>query len=152
MELDKYDKAILNRIQGDFPVSADPYEIIGGEIGVCREEAYARVMSLIEHGIVRKVGAFFDAKKMGYRSTLCAVQVPAERLEDAASVISGFPEVTHNYLRKGDPNVWFTVIAPSKEAIEKILSEISRRASIGPIYNLPAEKMFKVKVDLKIND
>ncbi|MBI5586933.1 MAG: Lrp/AsnC family transcriptional regulator [Deltaproteobacteria bacterium] len=150
--MDSIDKAILNRIQGDFPVSEDPYGEIGRAVGITGPDAHARVLSLIERKIVRKVGPFFDAKMMGYKSTLCAVDVPADKLKETASVINGFVEVTHNYLREGRPNVWFTVIAESDDAIRNILSEISSRAGVGPIRNLPAEKMYKVKVDLKIKD
>lgn len=152
MELDNIDKEILNRIQGEFPISEDPYEDIGSCVGVSGGEALARVKSLVERGVIRKVGPFFDAKKMGYGSTLCAVNVPAGRMKEAVSVINSYPEITHNYLREGTPNVWFTVIAESKEAIERILSGISSKGSVGPIYNLPAEKTFKIKVDLKIKD
>jgi len=60
--------------------------------------------------------------------------------------------VTHNYYRAGHPNLWFTVIAESKERIEEILSGISRKSSINPIHNLNAKKMFKVKVDLKVGE
>lgn len=150
--LDSVDKEILNRIQGEFPISSDPYGDIGKAVGLSAPEALERVKGLIEKGVIRKVGPFFDARKMGYRSTLCAVDVPAERLQEAAQVINSYVEVTHNYLREGRPNVWFTVIAESKEAIERILCEISERARIGPIRNLPAERMFKVKVDLKITE
>lgn len=150
--LDSIDKEILNRIQGEFPLSADPYGDIGRAVGVSAEEALARVKGLKERAILRKIGPFFDARKMGYRSTLCAVDVPEEKLREAAKTINGFVEVTHNYLREGRPNVWFTVIAESKEAIERILSEISKKAGVGPIRNLPAERMFKVKVDLKITE
>lgn len=152
MELDKIDKEILNVIQGDFPISADPYGEIGKKAGISGTEALGRVRGLINRGIVRKIGPFFDAKKMGYMSTLCAVQVPVELIRDAVAVINGFAEVTHNYLRAGKPNLWFTVIAESEDRIERILSEISTKASIGPIHNLPAKKTFKIKVDLKIND
>lgn len=151
-ELDSIDKEILNRIQGEFPISTDPYGDIGREVGLSGEEAQKRVVSLIDRGVVRKVGPFFDAKKMGYKSTLCAVNVPVERLKFAASVINSYPHVTHNYLREGNPNVWFTVIADSNESIERVLRDISERAMIGPIRNLPAKKMFKVKVDLKLTE
>lgn len=150
--LDSIDKAILNRIQGDFPISPDPYGEIGRGVGITADEAYSRVMGLIKRRVVRKVGPFFDAKKMGYRSTLCALDCPEEKLPLAASVINGFVEVTHNYLREGHPNLWFTVIAESEEAIERILFDITRRTGVGPVRNLPAEKMYKVKVDLKIKD
>lgn len=151
MELDRTDKDILNRIQGEFPISSDPYGEIGAAIGISGPEVLERVKRLLENGVIRKVGPFFDAKKMGYRSTLCAVHIPEGRLEPAASVINSYPQVTHNYLREGTPNVWFTVIAESHEAIARILDEIKNKGEVGPIRNLPALRMFKVKVDLKIN-
>lgn len=149
---DRIDTALLNRIQGDFPVSAEPYVDIGRELGISAEEALSRVRKLVEAGVIRKVGPFFDAKKMGYASTLCSVQVPVERLEEVAAIINSYPEVTHNYLRAGEPNVWFTIIAWSKEEIERIIGEIAERGGAGPINNLPAKKMFKVKVDLKVGE
>ncbi|MDP2689669.1 MAG: Lrp/AsnC family transcriptional regulator [Deltaproteobacteria bacterium] len=152
MELDRLDREILNRIQGDFPVSTDPYGDIGRPLGLSGAEALACVRSLVERGVVRKVGPFFDAKRMGYRSTLCAVNVDPGKIGEIAAVINAFPEVTHNYLREGSPNLWFTVIAPTDGAIGEIISDISERASIGPIRNLPARKMFKVKVDLKVEE
>lgn len=149
---DTIDNALLNRIQGDFPVSADPYADIGRELGISAEEALSRVRSLVSSGVVRKVGPFFDARKMDYTSTLCSVNIPVERLEKVASIINSYPEVTHNYLRAGEPNVWFTVIAESKDEIDRIIGEISERGSVGPVNNLPAKKMFKVKVDLKVGE
>lgn len=150
--LDGIDKDLLNRIQGDFPISADPYADIGRELGISGDEALSRVRKLIEAGVLRKVGPFFDARKMGYTSTLCAMDVPEEKFDSVASIVSAYPQVTHNYLRAGHPNLWFTVIAESKERIEEILSDISRRSSISPIHNLNAKKMFKVKVDLKVGE
>ncbi len=148
--LDRLDSEILNLIQGDFPISRNPFEDIGRGVGISGDEAHGRIISLMERGVIRKVGPFFDAKKMGCTSTLCAVNVPGERLQEVCPFINSFPEVTHNYLRDGSPNLWFTVIAESKERIEEIISAISKECSIGPVHNLPAIKTFKIKVDLKI--
>ncbi len=148
--LDSVDTGILNLIQGGFPISPDPFKEIGASIGISGEEALSRAISLIERGVIRKIGPFFDAKKMGCSSTLCAVEAPEDRLEEIYPVINSFPEVTHNYLREGSPNLWFTIIAESKDRIEEIISTISKRCSIGPVMNLPASKTFKIKVDLKV--
>ena len=148
--MDNIDKEILNRIQGDFPVSIDPYGDIGREIGIDGDEVLKRVLKLKETKIIRKVGPFFDAKKMGHRSTLCAVDVPKDRIDEVAGIISGYVEVTHNYLREGRPNIWFTLIAESNDEIQRILSEIAKKGSVGPIRNLPARRMLKIKVDLKM--
>ena len=148
--MDSVDKAILNRIQGEFPISEDPYGDIGGAVGVSSTEVLSRVKRLKGEGIIRKVGPFFDAKKMGHKSTLCAVDVPEEKIEETAHIISAYVEVTHNYLRLGHPNIWFTLIARDADEIERILAEISEKAGVGPIRNLPAKRMFKIKVDLKL--
>ncbi|MBI2411948.1 MAG: Lrp/AsnC family transcriptional regulator [Deltaproteobacteria bacterium] len=149
--LDETDRKILNRIQGDFPISRDPFGEVGKEAGVAGDEALRRVLALIDRGIIRKVGPFFDAKKLDYASTLCAMEVPGERIYDAVKVINAFPQVTHNYLRKGKPNVWFTLIAESRESIDAIIAEITDKCG-APVKNLPALKVFKIKVDLKLDD
>src|SRR3990172_10216793 len=95
--LDSIDKDLLNRIQGDFPISVDPYGDIGRSLGISGEEALGRVRRLIETGVLRKVGPFFDARKMGYTSTLCAMDVPEDRLDIVASIVNSYPHVTHNY-------------------------------------------------------
>lgn len=148
--MDDIDREILNRIQGEFPVCEDPYGEIGRASGVSREEALSRVRGLVGRGVIRKVGPFFDSKKMDHASTLCAVEVPMEKIEETAGIINSYAEVTHNYLREGTPNIWFTVIARSRGEIERILTEISLRAGVGPIRDLPAVKTFKIKVDLRV--
>lgn len=150
--LDEIDRKILNRIQGAFPISRDPFGEVGEEAGVTGEEALRRVIALIDRGIVRKVGPFFDARKLDYASTLCAMAVPGAKIYDAVKVINSFPQVTHNYLRKGKPNVWFTLIAESLDAIERIIAEITEKCGAGPVRNLPALKVFKIKVDLRLDD
>lgn len=150
--IDGLDALILNQMQGDFPVSENPYADIGAALGVSGQEVLQRVRGLVERGVVRKVGPFFDARKMQYTSTLCALHVPEERLDEVAAVISAYPEVTHNYHRAGEPNLWFTVIAESKAAIQKIIEEIEEKGFVGPVRDLPAKKMFKVKVDLKVGE
>lgn len=148
--MDTVDREILNIIQSNFPISPEPYAEIGRKVGVSGDEALTRVRRLVKEGVVRKVGPFFDAAKMGHRSTLCSVQVPDEKVSLLADIIAGYPEITHNYLREGSPNLWFTVIAPMEGRITQILDEISKKGGVGPIYNLPAKRMFKVKVDLKV--
>lgn len=148
--MDSIDREILNIIQSEFPISTEPYAEVGRRIGISGDEALTRVKRLLREGVIRKVGPFFDAGKMGHKSTLCAVDVPVEKITQIADIIASYPEITHNYLREGTPNLWFTVIAPTEERIGEILAGISEGGEVGPIYNLPAKKMFKVKVDLKI--
>lgn len=148
--MDSIDREILNIIQSDFPISTEPYAEVGRKVGLSGDEVLIRVRKLLKDEVIRKVGPFFDAAKMGHKSTLCAVDVPVEKITQIADLIALYPEITHNYLREGTPNLWFTVIAPTEEKIGEILARISKDGEVGPIHNLPAKKMFKVKVDLKV--
>ena len=58
--------------------------------------------------------------------------------------------VTHNYLRDHEYNVWFTCIGPSWEAVCELLDGITRKTGI-PILNLPAKRMYKIKVDFQMD-
>ncbi len=144
--LSSEDKQILDIIQTDFPLESRPYAIIGKKVGLTEAETLSRVRVLKQKGVIRRIGANFQSKKLGWHSTLCAASVPQNKLDDFVAEVNSHPGVTHNYLRKHDQNVWFTYIGPSKEFVRDSLGEITRKTGIE-ILNLPAKKMFKIKVD-----
>ena len=145
MVMDDIDKQILNLIQNDFPLEAEPFKRIGREMGISEDEALSRVKELKERGIIRRIGALFDSAKFGFSSTLCAARVPEGRIEQFVSIVNSYPGVTHNYHRDHEYNIWFTLIAPTAEAIDRALGEISERTGIDDILNMPARRKFKVK-------
>ncbi len=143
--MDETDRAILNRIQSDFPITARPFLTIAEDLGFKESEVIQRVHRLKEKGIIRRIGGNFVPDKMGYVSTLCAAKVPDESVDRFAEVVNRYPGVTHNYMRKGEFNIWFTFIAPSMGEIESNLKTISEKTGIDGIMNLPATKVFKIK-------
>ena len=144
--MDTLDKRILDIIQSSFPLESRPYAAVGAQVGLTEAEVLARVRALQEKGVIRRLGANFQSKAIGWRSTLCAAKVPEEKLEAFVAEVNKHPEVTHNYLREHEYNVWFTFIGPSWEAVCEGLAGITAATGIE-ILNLPAEKMFKIKVD-----
>ena len=145
IEMDELDKTILNRIQTRFPLTPRPYEAIAQQVGTTEADVLARVGRLKEIGIIRRVGGNFVPGKVGFVSTLCAAQVPEEKLDLFARTVNRFPGVTHNYLRENEFNVWFTFIAPSMEMIRDNLEQIARQTGVLRILNLPATHVFKIK-------
>jgi len=139
-------------IQSGFPVAARPYAAIGEKLGISEDEVIQRIKAIMDSGEIRRMGASFDSRKLGYSSTLCAVHVPAEKMDAAIAAVNAYHNITHNYERNHHYNMWFTVIAPSKERITEILHEIEEKAGVGPIINLPALKLFKIQVDLPVID
>ncbi|WP_462323338.1 siroheme decarboxylase subunit alpha [Desulfoplanes sp.] len=149
--MDAYDKAILGIIQSDFPITGRPYADIGDMVGLAENEVLARVNTLMDQGVIRRIGANFQSKRLGWHSTLCAARVPEDTMATFVAEVNVHPGVTHNYLRNHDWNIWFTMIGPSQDGVADSLAAITEKTGI-PILNLPAEKLFKIKVDFAMND
>jgi DNA-binding Lrp family transcriptional regulator len=143
--LDETDKAILNRIQSDFPITPSPYLAIAEELRLTENDVIKRLKKLKKNGIIRRMGGNFVPEKLGFVSTLCAAVVPEEKIGAFTKVINRYPGVTHNYLRDGSFNVWFTFIAPSMKEIDSNLKQILKETGVKEIINLPATKVFKIK-------
>lgn len=137
---------LLELAQEGLPLEPRPFLALANRLGTTEEAVLAALAELERDGIIREISAFLDPKRIGYRSTLACVTVAEERIEEVAALLAGMPEVTHNYLRDHQYNMWFTVIAASSEQVERILSDIERRTGCGPIHNLPAETVFKIRV------
>jgi DNA-binding Lrp family transcriptional regulator len=148
--MDNIDKAILNRIQSDFPITSRPYLSVADELNLTEKEVLDRVSRLKEMGIIRRIGANSVPNKLGYASTLCAARVPQEKIELFAEVVNRYPGVTHNYLRENSFNIWFTFIAPSMEEIEQNIKEIVQETGITEILNLPATRVFKIRAQFDV--
>ncbi len=150
MKLDTIDKAILNRIQSDFPIDSRPYDTIAQELGLEENQVIERVERLKSSGIIRRIGGNFVPHRVGFVSTLCAAKVPEDKIEDFASAVNRFTGVTHNYVRENDFNIWFTFIARSMDEIRDNLEQISRQTGVKRILNLPATKVFKIKAQFEV--
>ena len=149
-KIDDTDKAIINRIQSDFPITSRPYHAIAEELGLAAKDVLTRIRRLKKIGIIRRVGGNFVPGKLGFVSTLCAAKVPAEKIEAFAAIVNRYSGVTHNYRRENDFNIWFTFIAPSMEEIEANLKKIAQDSGIKDILNLPATHVFKIKAQFDV--
>ncbi|MBR4329535.1 MAG: Lrp/AsnC family transcriptional regulator [Candidatus Riflebacteria bacterium] len=147
-QLDEKDREILQMLQNGFPLVAEPYKAIGDKLWIDEYAVISRIVRLIQNGVIRYVGPFFDSRKLGYKGCLAAMNVPEERVDEVAAVINRFDEVTHNYLREGTPNVWFTLITNSPERQKEILDSIKKESGIDEIKLFSSKKYVKVKVDL----
>ncbi|ACL05826.1 AsnC family transcriptional regulator [Desulfatibacillum aliphaticivorans] len=148
--MDATDKAIINRIQSDFPRTERPYASIGEEFGLDEAQVIERVSRLKESGIIRRIGGNFVPDKLGFVSTLCAARVPEGKVEMFTEAVNQYPGVTHNYLRENDYNIWFTFISPSMDEIKANLSEISAKTGVEDIINLPATNVYKIRAQFEL--
>ena len=137
-------------IQGDFPVAEQPYEVLAGQLGCSSQEVLDAVTRLHGRGVIRRLGAIFDSRSLGYASTLVAGRIPPERLDEVAAIVSELPGVTHNYRREHARNLWFTLTARSDDELSKIIDEIRQRTAIPDFQSLPALTVYKIRVDFPL--
>lgn len=143
----KVKETVLGTIQSGFPIAPDPYGALADQLGFERDEVEKALLDLREEGLVRRIGASFDSKRLGYSSTLCALAVPPERADEVAAIINAYPGVTHNYLRENRYNIWFTLITRSAEDRARILGKIVEKSGCDDLLDMPATKMYKIRVD-----
>ncbi|MBI9076359.1 MAG: AsnC family transcriptional regulator [Desulfatibacillum sp.] len=148
--MDDTDKAIINRIQSDFPRTERPFAEIGKELGLDESQIIERVARLKKSGIIRRIGGNFVPDKLGFVSTLCAARVPEDKFQMFTDTVNKYPGVTHNYLRENDYNVWFTFISPSMDEIKANLEEIAAKTGVEDILNLPATNVYKIRAQFEL--
>lgn len=146
--MDEKDHEIIRFLQDSFPLDPEPYRIIGDQLWIDEVTVISRIARLMQDGTIRHLGPFFDSRKLGYSGTLAAIQIDDDKIDEVAQFLAGFPQITHNYLREGTPNMWFTVIAKTREERDSIIVRIKDHAGVSHVDVFPAKKFFKVKVDL----
>ena len=121
------EQRVLDVIQSSFPLQHDPYESLANTLGFSRERVMEAIRALKQRSTVRRIGASFESRKMGYSPALCALAVPEDKLDLVVEVVNSYSGITHNYLRDHHYNIWFTLIARSVEERQGIVREISER-------------------------
>ncbi len=102
-------------------------------------------------GLVRRFGGVFDARRLGYRSVLCALDVAPEHIEEKASLIASHPGVTHCYERcplgraQRYPSLWFT-LAMLDDVFDKGFQTLRKQLGSNRLLLLPAIRRFKIDV------
>ncbi len=143
------DKHLLNDFQYGFPLEARPFKKIADRLGTTEDIVIDRLQELQDQGVVSRVGAVFRANSIG-ASTLAAMSVPEDRLEDIAAMVSSYSEVNHNYQREHHFNLWFVVTSCDEQALNLVLDEIEHRSGL-PVMYLPMQEDFHIDLgfDLK---
>jgi DNA-binding Lrp family transcriptional regulator len=148
--LDAIDRKLLNQMQKEFPLAPRPFAVLGLQLGISEDDALERTRRLKETGIIRQISAIFDSRRLGYSSTLVAMSIDESQIDESAARISEHAGVSHNYRRNHDYNLWFTLTLPPGSDLESEVSELSRRAEARKTHMLPAIHLFKIGVELDL--
>lgn len=130
MTLDDTDRAILNRMQDDLPLTSHPYATVAAELGISETDLLSRLSRMKETRVITRFGPFFDAAAMGGAFCLCAMAVPLEDFETVLTKVNAHPEVAHNYERTHRLNMWFVLATETPEGIAATAEAIERETGV----------------------
>jgi DNA-binding Lrp family transcriptional regulator len=145
--METVDREICNVIQSDFPLVDRPFLKIAEDLGVTEQEVMDRIVELKRKNVVRQIGAIFDTRRLGYKTTLVAMRIPEDALDAAAQVINRHPGVSHNYARNGQFNLWFTLAVSPFEDLDETLESMAKETGAEATRKMPTIKFFKIGVN-----
>ena len=146
--MDDSDKELLNEIQWTFPLVTRPFDAIAAKFSTTPESVKARLLKLKEIGVLRQLSAIFDTRKLGYTSSLVAMEIEDDKLEYVANQINRHPGVSHNYERDHQFNLWFTLAVPPGSDLKEELEKFNILKGIKKVRMLPTLQLFKIGVKL----
>ncbi|MFQ6001152.1 MAG: AsnC family transcriptional regulator [Anaerolineae bacterium] len=149
-ELDSLDRQLLDLVQSDFPLVVEPFAKLAADLSLSPEELLDRLRRMREMGLIRRISAIFDSRRLGYRSTLAAFSVDDDRLDEVAILINAHPGVSHNYARTHLFNLWFTLTLPPGQDVEAAVAKLAKDAGVERYLVLPALRVFKIGVRFKM--
>lgn len=134
--MDDIDRRLINALQGGFPICERPYAEVGRRLALDEHDVIARLERLVGDGVLSRFGPMYDAERLGGGLTLAAMSVPADRFEEVAAIVNGFPEVAHNYGRTHALNMWFVLATERPERVGEVLRQIEATTGL-PVLDLP---------------
>jgi siroheme decarboxylase len=140
--LDPTDLALLDRFQRDFPLEPRPFARIAVKLGLSEAEVIDRLAAMQAAGRIARVGATVRPNTAG-ASTLAALAVPEERIDEVAAIVGAEPGVNHSYLREADWNLWFVATAPDAAALAAMLTRIEVASGL-PLLDLRLVRPFNI--------
>ncbi len=150
--MDTLDKEILNEIQWIFPLVSKPYHEIAKKFDISIDVVKKRLTNLKQTGILRQLSAIFDTRRLGYKSSLVALEIEPDKLNYVAHQINRHPGVSHNYERNHQFNLWFTLAVPPGFDLKTEVDKFSKLEGIKKIRLLPTIQLFKIGVKLDMID
>lgn len=148
MSLSETERRIVNAYQKGFPYETRPFAVIADKLGMSEDVVIDVLSGLRERGVLSRVGAVVTPNAVS-ASTLAAMAVPAERLDEVAERISARPEVNHNYEREHALNLWFVLTAENRLAVLRVVSEIEKETGLEAI-ELPLLEAYHVDLGFKV--
>lgn len=136
---------VLRALQSGFPIVERPFDELADRLGCSASDVIDILKTAIDDSRVRAFGPVFDARRLGYVSTLVAARVDHVHVDRLAAFLDTVRGVTHNYLRDNGFNMWFTMTARDRALLGRLLARISSMPGVSGLMDLPVIRVYKIR-------
>lgn len=147
--LDAQDRAIIDQLQGDFPLCERPYAAVAVTLGMSEDELLSRLQNLLDQRVLTRFGPMFQVERLGGAFVLAAMCVPEADWARVLAVVNAFPEVAHNYRRTHALNMWFVLATGTPAGIADVVARLEAASGL-PVYAFPKLKEYFVEMKLPV--
>lgn len=146
--LDEVDRALINALQGDFPLTREPFADVAVRLGLDEADVIERLQRLLDTRVLTRFGPMFQIERIGGAFCLAAMQVTEADFERVAAQVNAFPEVAHNYRREHALNMWFVLATETPDGIGATAGRIEAATGL-PVFLFPKEREYFVEMKLE---
>lgn len=146
--LGELDQKLLNDFQRDFPIVTRPFAALSEQLGTTEDAIIERLATLKAEGRIARVGATVRPNTAG-ASTLAAMAVPEDRIEEVAAKVGAEEGVNHSYLREDEMNLWFVATAPDKATLLQSLDRIRETTGLD-VHDLRLVRPFNIDLGFSL--
>ena len=151
--LDATDRRIINALQGDFPLVAEPYRAVADALGLSEAELQQRIDAMLERKVLTRFGPMFQVERMGGAFVLAAMCVPEANWQHVVNIVNAFPAVAHNYRRESDRacpfNMWFVLATETADGIASAVRTIEAASGL-PVFAFLKLREYFVEMKLPV--
>lgn len=147
--MDDLDRALINTLQGGFPICERPYAEVAARVGSDEAAVIARIDSLLARGLLSRFGPMYHAAQMGGALSLAAMEIPPQDFERVTGIVNRQPEVAHNYARDHRLSMWFVLATETAAAQQDTIARIERESGY-PVFNMPKIREYFVELKLHV--
>lgn len=148
--MDDADRSLLDALQEAIPLVRSPWAAVGSTLGLAEGEVLSRLERLVDERRLSFLGPIYDARALGYRTTLAALDVDAGHLDEVAAAVGSYPGVSHCYEREGRPSLWFTLAVPPGRTLASVVRAVARRPGVRGALILPELRRYKLRVRFRL--
>jgi len=148
IELSDLDVAVIRELQGDLPVTPEPYQPAAEALGLAVPRLLAHLEDMRERGALRRVAAILFHRRAGFSANGMGVwKVPDDQIAEIGPRMAAFRGISHCYQRptyEDWPYSVFTMAhGRSKDECDAILDAIAEGTGIHERATLYSSTEFK---------